>query len=59
MRHTTRRLEQERQFGIAGIRAAATDEGTGALMRWGNLTWLRLTHLPLRGLLWLMMRVVA
>jgi hypothetical protein len=59
MRHTTRRLEQERQFGIAGIRAAATDEGTGALKRWGNLTWLRLTHLPLRGLLWLMMRVVA
>jgi hypothetical protein len=59
MRHTTRRFQRERELAVAGIRAAATDEGTGALKRWGNLTWLRLTHLPLRGLLWLMMRVVA
>ena len=59
MRHTTRRFEQERQLGIAGIRAVATGEGTGAVKRWATLQWLRFTHLPLRGGLWLMMRVVA
>ncbi len=59
MRHATRRLEQERQLGIAGIRAAATDDRDGRAKRWAELRWLRLTHLPLRGGLWLMMRVVA
>ena len=59
MRHTTGRFEQERQLGIAGIRAVATGEGSGAMKRWATLQWLRFTYLPLRGGLWLMMRVVA
>lgn len=59
MRHATQRFQRERQLAVAGIYAASTDDRDGRAKRWAELRWLRLTHLPLRVLLWLMVRVVA